>query len=436
MMSTNVRLRLSVMMFFQFFIWGIWYVTLGTYLNKLNFPGTAVGGAYSTTGWAAIISPFFIGMIADRFFPAEKVLAALHILGGVLIYWASQVTHPVMFFWVLLAYTLCYMPTLALVNAISFHQMHDPGKEFPFIRVLGTIGWIVAGLLLSLLDKAAQADTMTRLNLPSWFARFQGIEGTSIPMKIGAVVSILMGLYSLSLPHTPPKMAGQRIRVGDILGLKALGLMREPSFAVFIVCSLLICIPLTFYYNFTNMFLNESGMAKVAAKMTMGQMSEIFFMLLMPLLFVRLGVKKMLFIGMLAWVLRYVLFAFGNNQQLVWMFYGGIILHGVCFDFFFVTGQIYVDKKAPPEIRANAQGFIALVTYGAGMVIGSWISGWVVERYQIVGATAQITNHVWRSIWIVPAVMAGAILVLFALSFRDPVNSVGQGASPPRGLQD
>jgi nucleoside transporter len=358
-MNLKVRSQLSVMMFIQFFIWGAWAVTMGTYLGSIGFQGSDIGKAYSTTAWAAIISPFFVGMIADRFFSAERVLGVMHLLGAVLMYWASTVTEPGMFFWVLLGYALCYMPTLALTNAISFHQMTDPAKQFPGIRVWGTIGWIAVG----------------------WIIGPMAIENTAIPLQIAAGASALMGLFCFVLPHTPPQSAGKKITMSDVLGLKALELMKDPSFAVFVLCSLLICIPLAFYYSFTNLFLNETNMINAAGKMTFGQMSEVFFMLVMPFFFIRLGVKRMLLVGMFAWAARYVLFGYGDNDSMVWMIMIGILLHGICYDFFFVTGQIYVDKKAPVEIRANAQGFLALVTLGLGMVVGANAAGTIVQHY-------------------------------------------------------
>lgn len=399
-MGIRTRIELSIMMFLQFFIWGAWAVTMGTYLNAIGFKGTDIGSAYSTTAWAAILSPFFVGMVADRFFSAERVMGVLHLLGAALMYWATTITEPGKFFWVLLGYALCYMPTLALVNAIAFQQMKDPGKEFPSIRVLGTLGWIVAGLIIG----------------------FMKIEPTVIPLKIAAGMSLLMGVYSFFLPNTPPKGKGKKVAVSDILGLDALSLMKDRSFAVFVICSLLICIPLSFYYNFTNMFLNESGVENAASKMTMGQMSEVVFMLVMPFFFARLGVKKMLLGGMLAWAARYLLFAFGNSESLVFMFYLGILLHGICYDFFFVTGQIYVDREAPEQIRASAQGFIALITYGAGMVIGAKVSGLVVDKYaqfEIVDGIEKAVAHQWTNIWIIPAIMAAVVIVFFAILFRD-----------------
>lgn len=397
-MKTGVRIQLSVMMFLQFFIWGAWVVTLPTYLDKIGFAGTDIGKAFSTAAWAAIITPFFVGMVADRFFSAEKLLGVAHLLGAGLMYWVSTVTEPGMFFWALLCYTLCFMPTLALIAAISFHQMEDTAKEFPAIRVLGTIGWIVAG--------AVVGYAIPRIT-------GSAIEDTNIPIRIAAGCSLLMGLYSFTLPHTPPKSAGQKVTVRDVLGLDSLKLMKDPSFLVFVIASFLICIPLAFYYNFTNLFLNETGMEHAAFKMTYGQMSEVFFMIVMPWFFIRLGVKKMLLVGMIFWAARYALFAYGNNENLVFMLYAGLLFHGICYDFFFVTGQIYVDKKAPVEIRANAQGFLAFVTLGLGMLVGAEVSGRIVEHYTL----AEV--HDWRSIWMIPAAMAAAVVVLFAVLFRE-----------------
>jgi nucleoside transporter len=396
-LSASVRSRLAAMMFLQFFVWGAWFVTLSTYLGQgLGFAGTDIGRAYSTMPWGAIVAPFIVGMIADRFFAAERVLGVLHLLGAVLLWTASTASEPGALFWVLLGYALCYNPTLALVNAISFNQMASPEKQFPAIRVWGTVGWIVAGLAVG----------------------FLGLEATATPLRIAAACSALLGVFSFVLPHTPPKSLGHAVKVRDVLGLDALELMKQRSFAVFVIGSLLVCIPLSFYYSFTNLFLNEAGVANAAGKMTMGQMSEVFFMLVMPFFFVRLGVKKMMLVGMLAWVARYLLFAFGNSAELVFMFYLGILLHGVCFDFFFVVGQIYVDNTAPKAIQASAQGFITLVTYGVGMLIGAEASGRVVESYQVMDA-GKIAGHQWTSIWIVPALMAFLVALLFAALFRD-----------------
>ncbi len=393
-----IRVRLSFMMFVQYFIYGAWLVTLGTYLGKsLGATGTQIGLAYSIPAIAAILSPFLVGMIADRFFSTERVLAALHLAGGVLLYLATTQVTFTAFAWLFLAYTLCYMPTLALTNSLSFDNMQDPGREFPRIRVLGTIGFIAVGQIIGRL----------------------GADATALPLRMGAAASIAMAVYCLTLPHTPPHSAGKPLSTRDVLGLDALALLKDRSFAVFVLGSFLLCIPLQFYYAFTNPFLNEIGVAGAAGKMTYGQMSEIFFMLLMPWFIVRLGIKKMLLVGMAAWTTRYLLFAYGNAGPGMWMLYFGILLHGVCYDFFFVTGQIYVDKQADVRIRSAAQGFIALVTLGAGQAIGSWLSGAVVDMNTTgVGAAVQ---HDWRAIWIVPAIGALGVFLIFAALFKPKV---------------
>jgi len=391
-MTATTRAKLSTLMFLQYFVWGAWYVTMGTWLGAtLHFSGEQIGLAAGTTAVAAIISPFFVGMVADRFMATEKILALLHLVGGVVLFAASLQTTFAPFYAVLLVYTLCYMPTLALSNSLSFRQMDDPGREFPPIRVLGTIGWIVAGWIVTL-----------------------GLEATARPLQIAAAGSIVLGVFCLALPHTPPMpRSGERVTFASVLGLDALKLLGERSFAVFVLGSFLVCIPLQFYYAFANPFLNELNVTNAASKMTLGQMSEIFFMLVMPWFFRRLGVKWMLLVGMAAWTARYVFFAYGDNAALVWMLYAGILLHGICYDFFFVTGQIYVDTKAPPDLRAAAQGFIAFVTLGIGMFIGSWASGRVVDAFRLPNG-----GHDWHGIWLVPAAAAALVLVLFALFFR------------------
>lgn len=404
----SVRFRLSVMMFLQYFVWGAWFVTLGTYLSQaINAEGNRlfddkfIGHAYGTAAVAAMIAPFFVGMVADRFFSTEKILCALHLVGAAVLYFVSIETESTAMYALLVLYFVSYMPTLALTNSLSFHHLENPGKQFPAIRVLGTVGWIVAGLVVGWLWPTMMG---------------YAIESTSIPMKIALAAQVLLGIYCLALPHTPPSSTEGPATIGDVLGLDALALMRELPFTVFVVGSFLICIPLQFYYTFTNPFLNEIGVENAAAKQTYGQMSEIVFMVLMPFFFARLGIKWMLLVGMLAWALRYVLFAYGDAGPGMWMLYLGILLHGICYDFFFVTGQIYVDNKAPRNVRGAAQGFIAFVTLGLGLFVGAWVSGAVVNNY----TTPEVSYpHDWRAIWLVPAAMAGVVLIAFGLLFHE-----------------
>ena len=393
-MNVMMRGRLGLMMFLEYFIWGGWYVTFTTWLSHtLHFSGTEAGVAAGATTIGAMVSPFFVGLIADRFFATQKLLAALHIVGGVVLYLASRQTGFTPLYSLVLLYCLCYMPTMALTNSLAFRQMTDPQTQFGPIRVMGTAGWIVAGLAIG----------------------YMKIESTEMPMQIAAACSVLMGFYCLTLPNTPPlRQAEGQTGLASVFPLEAVKLLGERSMAVFAIASFLICIPLQFYYAFTNPFLNEIGVTNAAGKMTGGQISELLCMLLIPWFFRRWGVKYMLVAGMLAWVLRYALFAFGDPGPGVWMLWLGIVLHGICYDFFFVTGQIYIDRKARPELRAAAQGLITFLTYGAGMFVGSWISGAVVEHY-----ASSSSSHDWRSIWLVPAVGAAGILVLFLITFTD-----------------
>lgn len=382
-------------MFLEFFIWGGWFVTLGTFLGKnLAASGTEISLAYLTQSIGAIAAPFIIGLIADRFFSAQKILGVLHLIGAVLLWLASSAANFDAFFPYVLVYMILFMPTLALVNSVSFRQMSNPGKEFPPIRVLGTIGWIIAGLTIGWLNWE-QSGQLT------------------LTFKMAAGASALLGLLSFTLPPTPPVKKEGKASISDILGLDALGLLKNRSYLLFFIASVAICIPLAFYYNFTNLFLNEVGMQSAAAVQSLGQVSETLFMLLIPIFFVRYGVKKMLAIGMLAWVLRYVFFAYGDAGANYWMLILGIVLHGVCYDFFFVTGQIYTDNLAGERFKSAAQGLITLATYGVGMLIGSLVSGPIVDAYQVSG------GHDWRSIWLIPAAIALAVLLLFILLFKD-----------------
>ncbi len=397
-MKFTTRLQLSTMMFLNFFIWGAWFVTMGTFLGKqLQASGTQISLAYLTQSTGAIVAPFIIGLIADRFFSAQKILAVLHIAGGILLWFASTAENFNLFFPFLFVYMILFMPTLALVNSISFRQMDDPSKEFPYIRVLGTIGWIVAGVTISVIgwDKPGNEGALANT------------------FSMAAVCSILMGLFSFTLPSTPPLKKGVKSSIGEILGLDALKLLKSRSYLIFFLASIAISIPLSFYYNFTNLFLNEKGMEATAGIQSLGQVSELLFMLLMPFLFIRLGVKKMLAIGMLAWGIRYVCFAYGNIDAGYWMLIVGIVLHGLCYDFFFVTGQIYTDKLAGEKFKSAAQGLITLATYGVGMLIGSLVSGPIVDAY------VTSDGHDWKSIWLIPAGIAVVVVILFLLLFKD-----------------
>lgn len=386
------------MMFLNFFIWGGWFVTLGTYLGKaLAASGGEISFAYLTQSIGAIIAPFIIGLIADRFFSAQKILGVLHLAGAALLWYASTVTDFDSFFPIILVYMILYMPTLALVNSISFRQVANPSKDFPLIRVLGTIGWIIAGFVISFFGWDEQNREALLANT----------------FKMVSVASLVLGLFSFTLPKTPPLKKGQKVSVAEMLGLDALRLLNNRSYLLFFLASVAICVPLAFYYNFTNLFLNEQGVKNATGVQSLGQVSEIAFMMLMPILFVRWGVKRMLAIGMLAWAVRYILFAFGNNDDAYWMLITGIVLHGICYDFFFVTGQIYTDNLAGERFKSAAQGLITLATYGVGMLIGSLVSGPIVDAYK-TGDT-----HDWKMIWIIPGAIALAVVFLFLLFFRD-----------------
>ena len=392
-MKAKTGVSLAIMMFLEYFVWGSWYVTMGTYMGEnLHSTGLQIGAAFSALAIATMISPFFIGMIADRYFAAQKIMGVFHIVGGALLLLATKVTDNTAFYWVILFYSLLYMPTIALSNSIAFHQMKDPGKQFPWIRVFGTFGWIVAGLLIGYL----------------------GIEKTANTFYMAAGVSVLLGLFSFVLPDTPPKGKSADASASSALGTQAFVLFKNTSYTIFFIAAILVCIPLSFYYGFANPFLNEVGMNNAAGKMILGQVSEGVFILAIPFLFNSIGVKKMLLLGMIAWILRYICFAYGNIGANEWMLYAGIILHGVCYDFFFVTGYMYTEKKAGAKIKNAAQGLFTFATYGVGMFIGTWFSGLVVDKY-----VTDSGMHNWTGIWLVPAYIAIGVLIYFLLFFRE-----------------
>ncbi len=394
-MRYTTRIQLSAMMFLQFFIWGAWYVTMGTYLDKvLKATGVQVGAAYSAMAIATIFSPIFVGMIADRFFSAQKVLGVLHIIGALLLFYLSKIDNASFFYWIVLLYSLMYAPTLALANSVAFRQMNDPSKEFPSIRFLGTIGWIAVGWMI---DKVFKLST----------------EQLATTFIIAAVASGALGLLSFSLPDTPPKAKGTKTTFAKVLGADAFVLFKDRSFTVFLIASILICIPLSFYYSLTNLFLTEAGMKNVTSNMTLGQFSEALFILLIPFFFRRLGVKWMIAIGMIAWAIRFLLFGYGDAAENLWMLFAGIILHGVCFDFFFVTGQIYTDSKADISIQSSAQGLITMATYGVGMWVGTLLSGYVKDYF----TANDIVN--WKNTWLVPAGISVAVLLFFLVFFNE-----------------
>jgi nucleoside transporter len=391
--------RLSVMMFLEFFIWGAWFVTMGTYLTgPLGFSDAENALAYATQSWGAIIAPFVIGLIADRYVNAERLLGAIHLVGAVLMYRIAKTSEFATFYPYLLLYMILYMPTLALVNAISFRQLDDPARRFGLIRFWGTLGWIVAGLLISFgFNWDSQADQLRNT------------------FTMAAAASLALGVFSFTLPATPPKKGDTGGGLREALGLDALALLRDRNFLVFFAASILICIPLAFYYQHANQFLTEVRVANAAGIQTIGQMSELVFMLLVPFFLKRFGMKMTLLIGMLAWAARYVLFAYGNAGELVFMLILGIALHGMCYDFFFVSGQVFTDSKAGPRYKSAAQGLITLATYGVGMLIGFWVAGQLTAAFAIEG------GHDWRSIWIYPAAFAAGVAVLFGLLFKNEV---------------
>ena len=394
-----IGIQLSLMMFLQFFLWGAWYVTMSPFMGAAGMKPETIGWAYTVGPIAAIVSPFFLGLIADRFFATERILGILHLLGGALLCLAPLAAEQssTVFIFAILLHMLCYMPTLGLTNTLAMHNMTNAQKQFPLIRVFGTIGWIVAGLVISQM----KIDTSSKM------------------FYLAGGSGIVLGIYSFFLPHTPPPLKGQKFSARDVAGLDALSLLKDRSFAIFAACSFLICIPLAAYYSFAGQFVGEMGVEKIALTMSTGQMSEIVFMVVMPIFFARFGVKWMLAIGMLAWVARYGFFAGAADEEIKWMVLSGIVLHGICYDFFFVTGQIYTDQVAGSKIRGQAQGFLVLITQGLGMLIGAQLSGKLVSKFS--NTTDGVTTTDWEQVWIYPAAFAFFILVVFVVLFKNPV---------------
>lgn len=402
-MNRIIQVQLSAMMFLEFFIWGSWFVTMGIYLpNSLGASDPEIALAYSTQSWGAIIAPFIIGLIADRYFNAERILGVLHLIGAFLMVQLAYATSFDGFYAYILGYMIIYMPTLALVNSVSFNQMNDPAKQFSIVRVFGTAGWIVAGLAISYLFHWDSAEGLTKGYLKNTFL-------------MTAFASGILGFFSFTLPKTPPSITGRkRIRIADIIGLEALKLLKDRNFFVFFLASVFICIPLAFYYQHAGQFLGEIGVSNPAGKMTIGQISEILFMLLLPFFFKRFGFKITMIVAMSAWTVRYICFAYGNAGEFSFLLLLGIALHGICYDFFFVTGQIYTDSKAGQQYKSAAQGMITLATYGVGMLIGFWVAGRITDYF-----TLEDISHNWERIWLFPAAFAFGVSVLFAFLFKN-----------------
>ncbi len=402
-MKAPIRIQLSAMMFLEFFIWGSWFVTLGTFLSaNLSATGNQSATVFSTQSWGAIIAPFIIGLIADRYINAEKILGVLHLLGAFLMYRMYGAADYSGFYPYVLAYMILYMPTLALVNSVSFNQITNAEKEFSGIRVWGTLGWIAAGLAISYLFHWDSVEGTSRGFLKNTFL-------------MAGIASAALGLFSFTLPKTPPKKSnGEKVSVSQILGLDALKLLKDKNFLVFFIASILICIPLAFYYQNAHPFLSNIGMENPTGKMTIGQISEVLFLLVLPVFFTRFGFKNTILIGMLAWAVRYALFAFGNAGSLSFMLLIGIALHGVCYDFFFVSGQIYTNSKAGEQYKSAAQGLITLATYGVGMLIGFEVAGKITDAYKLADGSFD-----YKMIWLIPACIAAGVFLLFAATFSN-----------------
>ncbi len=392
-MTPTLYLRLAVMVFLHYFVWSCWYNTMAVYLGKLNFTGTQIGLAYGTTAIGALVSPFLIGVIADRYVPAQRLLGVLHLLGAGLLWWISQQTSFSIFYPSLIVYTLTYMAGHGLINTITLTHAPNPAKWFPVVMAAASAGWIAAANVIN----------------------FAGLADNNGMFRLACGIAVAIALYSFTLPNTPPKGDAGPVSASKLLGLDALKLFKDRSFAVFMFCSFLICIPLSFYFTWTGAFLSDMNVANYASKMTLGQVSEVGFLLLLPVLLPFLGAKRIMILGMAAWAVRFALFAYFHEQPTAtWMVLGGILLHGMCYDFIFVMGRMYVDKAAGDSLRASAQGLHAVFTLGAGMFVGSWLSGVVAQNY-----TNAAGVHDWKSIWLVPAIMSAALIPIVLALFRD-----------------
>ena len=390
-------------MFLEFFIWGGWFVTLGTFLSKnLHATEFEKANVFSTQSLGAIIAPFIVGMIADRYFNAERILGVLHLVGAVLMYQMYGATNMSTFYPYVLAYMILYMPTLALTSSVSFRQLTNPEKQFSGIRIWGTIGWIIAGLVISYFWDAKASEG--------------ALKNTFL---LSGIASLVLGVFSFALPKTPPVKLdeGEKPSFASIIGLDAIKLLKDKNFLIFFISSVLICIPLAFYYSNANPFLSEIGLENATGKMTIGQASEVLFLLALPIFFTKFGFKKTILVGMLAWVIRYLLFAYGNAGELSFMLLIGIALHGICYDFFFVSGQIYTDSKAGIKYKSAAQGLITLATYGVGQLIGFWVASYVGDKYKEL-KTTDLAGF-WNHTWVVPAIIAAVVFFIFLALFKD-----------------
>ena len=404
-MQTQLKFKLSIFMFLQYFIWSSWYMTLGAYLGTLNFTGTQIGASYGAFAWGAILSPFIVGLIADRFFASEKIIAVLGIAGGLVMLYIPQLKTFGSVYPTLILYCTLYAPTLALGNSISMTHLADAKKDFPFVKIFSAVGWIAGGVVLSQLKG----------------------EQSALQYYLAGGTSMVFGLFALSLPHTPPKKKGQNVPLSEVLGLDALALLKKPTFAIFILCMFLICIPLYFYFVNMGTYLTQLKWEDMAQKMTLAQVSDIVFLVLLPLMLKKLGYKKTIFLGILAWAARYFMLSSSAASTGTVLIFGAILLHGICYDFLFIAGQLYVDDEANERIRGAAQGLIAIILWGFGSLVGTYLAGYFMDQHKLAAPKGDIT-HDWSAIWATPAWIAVAVLILFMIFFREPVQSAPKQA--------